>query len=143
MIENAVASQIAFMTGCGQPVAIGKPSGRHGLAGLYMSLIAEETDETFDAFRALLDTDDGSDAHTAAVADVIDGCADVIVVAIGMMLALGVDPAKAYAEVMRSNHSKLQPDGTALHRADGKILKPATYSPPDLKRVVRESWGLA
>ena len=41
-----------------------------------------------------------------------------------------------FAEVVRSNLSKLMPDGSVLRRADGKILKGPLYSPPDIAAVL-------
>jgi predicted HAD superfamily Cof-like phosphohydrolase len=42
-----------------------------------------------------------------------------------------------FAEVCRSNMSKLLPDGSVLRRADGKILKPGTWSPPDIAAILQ------
>lgn len=41
-----------------------------------------------------------------------------------------------FAEVHRSNLSKLGPDGKPIIREDGKILKGAMYSPPDIQAVL-------
>lgn len=41
-----------------------------------------------------------------------------------------------FAEVHRSNLSKMLPDGSVLRRADGKILKAPQWSPPDLKSIL-------
>ena len=43
----------------------------------------------------------------------------------------------AYMEVTRSNMSKVDPNtGKVIKRADGKVLKPESYSPPDLTKFV-------
>jgi hypothetical protein len=43
---------------------------------------------------------------------------------------------KAFERVHQSNMSKLQPDGTALKREDGKIIKGPHYAPPDLSGII-------
>lgn len=43
----------------------------------------------------------------------------------------------AFFEVARSNISKIDPvTGTVIKREDGKVLKPANWTPPDLSRFV-------
>jgi len=56
----------------------------------------------------------------------------------GTLLAYGMDGIKdaAFAEVHRSNMSKLWPDGTVRYRDDGKVLKGPDFSPPDLMRIL-------
>lgn len=49
----------------------------------------------------------------------------------------GMAVVSAWKEVRRSNMSKLDPvTGKAIKREDGKIMKPASYSPPDLTGFV-------
>jgi predicted HAD superfamily Cof-like phosphohydrolase len=65
--------------------------------------------------------------------EMIDALADILVVTYGTAVELGVDLEPIFAEVHRSNMSK---DGG--RDAGGKILKGPSYSPPDLRRVLRE-----
>ena len=56
----------------------------------------------------------------------------------GILIAshmFGLDIEGALAEVIRSNYSKFV-DGKPVFDANGKIAKPATYSPPDLTAFV-------
>lgn len=71
--------------------------------------------------------------------EVADGLADVIVIAIGSLLAYFGEECAAHilAEVARSNLSKVV-DGKVLKRWDGKILKPDTYSPPDIRSILKD-----
>lgn len=129
-------------------------------AELYMGLLEEEFEETCEAWENLFGQaleDDSVDfvvlpsgdhrtsfdkdwtPEPEALAEVIDGAVDVIVIAIGLLCSLGVNPQKAWDEVYRSNRSKVQPDGTVLYRADGKVQKPDTYSPPDLLPIAEEA----
>lgn len=62
----------------------------------------------------------------------LDACCDQIVTAVGVAYMLGMDIEGALAEVIRSNNSKFV-DGKPLFNEHGKIVKPGTYSPPNLK----------
>lgn len=70
-----------------------------------------------------------------------DAIIDSIYVLVGMGLELGLPLQALWEEVQRSNISKavLQPDGTfkVMRRADGKVLKPAGWTPPDIEGVLR------
>jgi predicted HAD superfamily Cof-like phosphohydrolase len=69
--------------------------------------------------------------------EMMDACADINYVAYGAASACGVELAECHAEVQRSNMSKVSPDGSVKRRPeDGKIMKPDTYSPPDLVSVI-------
>jgi predicted HAD superfamily Cof-like phosphohydrolase len=53
--------------------------------------------------------------------------------------ACGIKIEPVFAEVQRSNMSKLWEDGTVHRReSDGKILKPPTYSPADIDGVLKK-----
>lgn len=61
--------------------------------------------------------------------------ADLLYVVYGTADAFGIDIDRVFAEVHRSNMSKLV-DGKPLKREDGKVLKGPNYTPPDLSFVV-------
>ena len=67
----------------------------------------------------------------------LDSLCDQIVTAIGVAHMFGLDIRGALDEVNRSNYSKFV-DGKPQFDANGKIAKPATYSPPDLSPFVGE-----
>lgn len=76
---------------------------------------------------------------SAALADgdkvgVLDALTDLQYVLDGAYLQLGYAHLKdaAFAEVHRSNMSKLGADGKPIRRADGKVLKGPGYTPPNL-----------
>lgn len=69
-------------------------------------------------------------------ANLLDDDVDLVVVTLGSMLSMGVDIHGAFNEVYRSNMTKLQDDGTMAKDANGKIVKPSTYSPPNLAPFV-------
>lgn len=89
---------------------------------LYKSLITEEFNELQDADNLM---------------DELDALIDIMVVTIGALHSGGYDAEGAWKEVMRSNFSKIDKEtGLVRKREDGKVLKPITYSPPDLAPFV-------
>lgn len=72
---------------------------------------------------------------------VLDALTDLQYVLDGAYLSLGYHLLKepAFAEVQRSNMSKLGRDGKPVIRPeDGKILKGPDYTPPDLTKVMAD-----
>lgn len=95
-------------------------------AELYANLVKEEIQEFWDGIN-------NSDA-----VETLDGIADTIWVLVGYAHSRGWNIIGAFDEVARSNMSKVdKTSGKLLKRADGKVLKPDTYSPPDLERFTR------
>uniref|UniRef100_A0A6C0JYG0 Phosphoribosyl-ATP diphosphatase n=1 Tax=viral metagenome TaxID=1070528 RepID=A0A6C0JYG0_9ZZZZ len=92
---------------------------------LYLKLIVEE-------FIELLD-----DSESGNRIDQLDDLIDLLVVTIGTIHSLGVNPEDAWKEVIRSNMSKVDPiTGKVLKREDGKVIKPEAYSSPFLNNCV-------
>lgn len=88
---------------------------------MYVSLISEEMWELTTAI----------DANDRV--EILDALIDILVVTIGAIHSMGADGEGAWKEVMRSNLSKIdKKTGKVRKREDGKILKPITYSPPEL-----------
>ena len=112
-----------FLVAFGQTVDESNPDQ----ARLYFKLMKEEF----------------SEFHTALVlkndVETLDAVCDLIWVTIGYALSRGWDLENAFKEVARSNMSKLGPDGKPIRREDGKILKPETWSPPDLDKFLTKS----
>jgi predicted HAD superfamily Cof-like phosphohydrolase len=73
--------------------------------------------------------------------EVVKELGDLLYVAYGTAVACGADMEPIMQEIHRSNMSKLQPDGSVAYREDGKILKPDTYSPADLKPIIEKQLG--
>lgn len=72
--------------------------------------------------------------------EVLDALCDQLYVLMGAVLAFGFKDVfnAAFAEVQRSNMSKLDEDGNPIYREDGKVLKGPNYSPPDIKRILED-----
>jgi predicted HAD superfamily Cof-like phosphohydrolase len=103
------------------------------------------TEEYFETMRALFGTDEDFGAAEMSMRDFVntapvepdltefaDGLADLMYVAEGSFLAFGIDSAPIHAEVPRSNMAKV---GGPI-REDGKRLKPAGWTPPDIAGVI-------
>lgn len=128
--------------------AANQPPRDFGTALLYRELVREEYDvELNRAWNNLIALrtgtkvydEDGNevtavDAHVA----MLDAIADTIVTLQGLAEGLGYDLVGGYNEVMNSNLSKIQADGTVHKRPDGKILKPTSYRAPVLIKYIGE-----
>ncbi len=94
------------------------------LVQLRVDLLVEEVDEFREA------------SESADVVGIADALADIVYVAYGAAVTYGIDLDAVIREVHRSNMSKIGPTGKPVRRADGKILKPSTYSAPDVEGVL-------
>lgn len=83
-------------------------------------------------YEEFLELMDGMDACN--IADIADGCADVIVTVLGTAAEYGIPFDKIWAEVHRSNMDK---KGGPM-RADGKMLKPEGWLPPQIRSILAE-----
>lgn len=93
--------------------------------GLRMALIREEIDE----LECALNSNDFS--------DFIDAITDTIYVLLGTSISVGVDLKPIWDEVQRTNIAKIPGNS----RKDGKVLKPANWSPPDIKGLLsKQGW---
>lgn len=63
---------------------------------------------------------------------------DLLYVVYGAGATFGIDLDKCFAEVHRSNMSKLGEDGKPIYREDGKVLKGPNYKPADLTTIVHD-----
>ena len=96
------------------------------VVSLRVSLIQEELDEYREA------------AETGNLVSIADALSDLMYVVLGTYVAHGLQDAaeELFAEVQRSNMSKLDENGQPIFRADGKVLKSKLFSQPDLKAVL-------
>ncbi len=89
--------------------------------GLRQSLIAEEFLEVTQAM---------ADEDLVAIAD---GICDLIYILVGTAIEYGIDLEPIWHDVHRTNMLK---EGGAT-RADGKIIKPAGWLPPDVSTLLK------
>ncbi|CAM3238043.1 MazG nucleotide pyrophosphohydrolase domain-containing protein [Stackebrandtia soli] len=100
-----------------------------GIAALCLRVLDEEIAEVSEA------------VGSGSLADVAHELADVVYAAYGMALAHGIDLDAVLAEVHRANMSKLDAEGKAVRRDDGKVVKSDLFRPADVVAVLRQQIG--
>ena len=119
-MTNPFQDQAKFMKACNQTVG----SVNLDQYALYLNLIREEVQELEDSRLPVTD---------------LDAMIDILVVTIGAIHSMGADAEGAWNEVMRSNLAKIDPEsGLVLKREDGKVLKPAGWTAPNLDPFLNE-----
>jgi predicted HAD superfamily Cof-like phosphohydrolase len=117
-MTNLFKDQEKFMRACDQTVGL----ENHDQYALYLNLIEEEIQELRDSRTKESD---------------LDALIDILVVTIGALHSIGVDAEGAWQEVMATNFAKIDPaTGLVRKREDGKVLKPAGWTAPDLKKFL-------
>lgn len=97
--------------------------------------------QAFSLVRAYLDdlnTPIDSDNNVEQLADVGDALTDLMYFAVGTGLEMGLPLDQFWAEVQRANMDKF-PGGVVTKRADGKVIKPEGWKPPNHEEIVRRS----
>ena len=113
-----------FMEAMGQEVNVVPTFPEEDIQRLRLDLIEEELDELHYAI-------DNKD-----MVEIADALGDLLYVVYGAGHAFGIDLDECFKEIHASNMSKLGPDGKPIKREDGKVLKPDTFFPPDLKTIL-------
>lgn len=67
----------------------------------------------------------------------IDGLCDLQYVVLGAAVEMGINLAPFFLEVHKSNMAKVG----GPKRADGKVLKPEGWEPPNLKKIYEWEYG--
>jgi predicted HAD superfamily Cof-like phosphohydrolase len=117
-VSNPFRDQEKFMRACEQTVG----EFNEAQYQLYCNLISEEFDEL---------------VASKTKVDDLDALIDILVVTIGAIHSLGADAEGAWKEVMSTNFSKIDKQtGRVRKREDGKVLKPAGWTPPNLEPFV-------
>lgn len=99
-----------------------EPSAK--VRGLRIALLTEE-------YKEYLNAEQGRD-----IVEIADALGDMTVIIYGTAAAYGINLDSVVAEIHRSNMTKLDADGNVIRRADGKIMKPDTYEPPQLAELI-------
>jgi predicted HAD superfamily Cof-like phosphohydrolase len=121
-MTNPFKDSTKFMIACDQTVSgINEEQFK-----MYCNLITEEYDE----LRVAL-------ANKNQL-ETLDALVDILVVTIGAIHSMGSDAEGAWREVMANNLSKIdRATGYVKRRADGKVLKPDTWKPPELQKFLK------
>lgn len=123
-MRRAVEQIHQFMTTFGQQTQALPNLPSRAIKNLRKKLVLEEAGEFADAVDA---------GDLVAIADAIG---DLLYVVLGSAIAYGIDPEPIFEEVYRSNMTKKWPDGTVHRDEGGKVIKPSTYSPPNLGPII-------
>ena len=93
---------------------------------LRISLMQEELKEVVEAMQ------------NEPIENIAKELSDLLYVTYGAAVAYGLQDklADVFAEVHRSNMSKLDVNGKPIYREDGKVLKSELYTPADVKSVL-------
>ena len=122
-IEAVKAFHLAFGLGVNQ-----KPIANLGAAKntLRYNLMKEENEEYLDA------------AQNGDIVEVADALGDMLYILCGTILEHGMQHKieEVFAEIQRSNMSKLDQNGKPIYREDGKVLKGPDYFKPDIKAIL-------
>ncbi len=113
-----------FMETFGQQVEVKAKFPSEKIIELRYKLIKEELDEFQQALK------------NRNLKEVADALTDILYVTYGAGHAFGINLDKCFAEVQRSNMSKLGKDGKPIYNADGKVMKGPNYFEPDLSKCL-------
>ena len=68
--------------------------------------------------------------------EIADALTDILYVTYGAGHSFGIDLDKCFAEVQRSNMSKLGENGKPIYNKHGKVMKGPNYLKPNLKQFI-------
>lgn len=105
------------------------------LMDLRAKLISEEFTEFLDA-HYFLEYGDPVSEFKPDLIEIADAIGDMLYVIYGTADQYGLDADAIFAEVHRSNMSKLGEDGKPIYREDGKVLKGPNFEEPKLRAVI-------
>ena len=106
-----------FQTKFNQPVAERPTTMNFARREQRFGYMAEELDEFI---------------HAKTVVDQSDAMIDLIYLAVGTLVELGVEPTPLFDIVQQANMSKLWPDGKVHTNPEtGKVMKPPTFVRPE------------
>lgn len=108
------------------------------LIRLRMRLVREEFDEVMEEFAFLLKpaVRRDVDGNLLVMSRLLKELCDLRYVVEGAAVAFGLPIDAAYAEVHRSNMSKLGANGKPIYDAGGKVMKGPGYSPANMDGLV-------
>jgi predicted HAD superfamily Cof-like phosphohydrolase len=95
---------------------------------LRFNLMKEENEEYLEA------------AQNGDLVEIADALGDQLYILCGTILRHGLQHKieEVFAEIQRSNMSKLDENGKPIYREDGKVLKSALYFKPDISKILAQ-----
>tara|TARA_Y100000780_G_C13548951_1_gene364521 strand:+ start:254 stop:625 length:372 start_codon:yes stop_codon:yes gene_type:complete len=113
-----------FMKTFGQETKVKAEFPKEKIVKLRYDLIHEELKELQNAMT------------TRNLKEIADALTDLLYVTYGAGHAYGINLDKCFAEVQRSNMSKLGQDGKPIYNEKGKVMKGPNYFEPNLKQFL-------
>ena len=113
-----------FMKTFGQNVKEKAEFPEKKIVELRYNLIKEELDEFKEAIRE------------NNLTEIADSLTDILYVTYGAGHAFGINLDKCFAEVQRSNMSKLDQRGNPIYNEEGKVMKGPNYFKPNFKKII-------
>ena len=113
-----------FMKTFGQETKVKAEFPKEKIVKLRYDLIHEELRELQNAMT------------TRNLKEIADALTDLLYVTYGAGHAYGINLDKCFAEVQRSNMSKLGQDGKPIYNEKGKVMKGPNYFEPNLKQFL-------
>jgi len=94
---------------------------------LRYNLMKEENEEYFEAVQ------------NNDIVEIADALGDMLYILCGTIIEHGLQHKieAVFAEIQRSNMSKLNIDGKPIYREDGKVLKGPNYFKPDFSQILK------
>jgi predicted HAD superfamily Cof-like phosphohydrolase len=71
--------------------------------------------------------------------EVADALGDMAYIIAGTALEYGIPLDRVLDAIHKANMAKLGPDGKPIKRADGKVIKPEGWQPPDIASALKEA----
>jgi predicted HAD superfamily Cof-like phosphohydrolase len=95
---------------------------------LRFNLMKEENEEYLEA------------AQNGDLVEIADALGDQLYILCGTILRHGLQHKieEVFAEIQRSNMSKLDENGKPIYREDGKVLKSELYFKPDIAKILAQ-----
>lgn len=123
---NTIPYVAEFHRAADQPINANPSISDQKVNELRVKLLREETRE----LELALEAGDPVEA--------LDALVDLQYVLDGAILSLGYRNVfhQAFRAVHENNMTKAGPDGKFMKRADGKVIKPEGWKPPDLRKFV-------
>jgi predicted HAD superfamily Cof-like phosphohydrolase len=124
--SGAVTKVEEFHRAFGHPIIVSPQFPREERCHLRKKLILEEASEFVNA------------VNERDMVEVADAICDLLYVVYGAAIEFGLGDIlkEMFAEVHRSNMSKLGEDGKPITRMDGKTIKGPNFSPPNLGKII-------
>lgn len=122
-MEEQLRKVTEFMLASNQPISFNLAVHTDKLRNFRSKLIIEEADEFVDA------------AYKMNIYEMADALGDLLYVIYGAALTFGIPLEAVFNEIHRSNMTKVV-DGKVIRREDGKVMKPESYEPPNIKSII-------